>query len=91
MGFNGCANWGTWHLGLLIDNTEGMEDDVRERLAGLDGWDAADAIREFVEEQVEQERELGWEPRFTDTLVSEGADHIDWRELADGYTDEQGV
>lgn len=91
MSYNGYANWGTWHISLLVgESGDDLEEQWGEQLAMLEynpSWvcfaEGADFVQEQVEEFCEWEHELDPSQQyFTQTLMREGSFHIDWDGLA---------
>lgn len=96
--YNGWTNWGTWHLNLVLTNSEWLHELTQEwgeHLASLPydpSWvefaRGVDYLKERVMELAERERTEGWGQLWlNETLQEEGIRHIDWDELARCYRD----
>jgi len=89
MSYQGYKNWGTWQVSYLIDQGD-YEGELREVMADCQHRIEADReLKAWVIEQAEQELSDGSNFRpWADTLLEEGAAHIDWvsltNELLDG-------
>ena len=83
-GYNGWTNYETWAVNLWIDN-DGMDEEVRERVSGLDEYRAGKAIQEMIEEL----NPLADEASMFSDLLSGALSEVNWQEIAEHYLEEE--
>jgi len=85
--YNGWANYETWRVNLEI--FDGME--LQADLYGMELSEAADWMKEFAEELIEQSTSEGIGRDYALAFIN----HVDWREIAEHYveieTDEEEI
>ena len=93
--YNGWTNRETWALNLHITNDQGLDEMARERVAGLDTFRAAEALREWVENDLlalsSYEEEYGTPPNRELLMMAQDVGsvwRVDWIEIAKAFEEE---
>jgi hypothetical protein len=82
--YNGWTNRETWACHLHLSNDEGLYSMATEALEGKEaGWEAAEAMREFVENLLDEFGEIEGIAMMRDEVGSMW--RVDWQEVADVF------
>lgn len=93
-GYQGYANWETWHLILSIDNDQGLQEhamDLAKAALTDNAGDKAAAItsvKTSLEDLVRGQMPETTPGTFFDAVLGMAMSKIDWQEVASSYVDE---
>lgn len=83
--YNGWRSYETWLINIWMDEY-GLADDARERVSGMDRYDAGKEMKTLIEDFLDEEGLA--ETGMLSDLAGSALAEVDWEELADHFLED---